>query len=141
MGILSLAFSASIASSGEAHFVHMSLSNRTVREKCCVLRQRHHGRHFAAYLWPLLGCILLMLKLRLGEGVLFRRTVTLGQVTFQCTAGGAMLDQRAPWPSTTSKAFFSVSTISCIPITIHCLATFTQSQTPEALTLSILYAE
>jgi len=71
----------------------------------------------AAYLGPLLGCILLMLKLRLGEGVLLRRTVTWGQVTFQCTAGGAVLDQHASWPSTISKTFFSVLTISCIPVT------------------------
>ena len=141
---MSLAFSArkaSVASSGKAHLVQMSLRKGTVQAKCCVLRQRHDGKHFAAYLWPLLRCILLMLKLRLGEGALLRRTVTLGQVTFQRTAGGAVLDQHAPWPSTTSKTFFSVSTISCTPITDTLPCPLHPITDTRGTMLSILYAE
>ena len=45
--------------------------------------------------WPLLCCILLTLKERLGEGLLLSCTVTFGQVRFTCIAGGAVLESAA----------------------------------------------
>ncbi len=61
---------------------------------------------------PLLCCILLTLKERLGEGLLLSCSMTFGQVRFTCRVGGAVLECGAVWPSTSSRTFRSVSSTS-----------------------------